>query len=33
VARLADVDLSPVRYYWFREGKALGAPTIFARTG
>ena len=33
VAKLADVDLSAVRYYWFREGKALGVPTIFARTG
>src|SRR5262245_27721920 len=33
VAKLADTDLSSVRYYWFVEGKALGAPTIFARTG
>lgn len=33
VAKIADADLSGVRYYWFTEGKALGAPTIFARTG
>jgi aminomethyltransferase len=33
VSKLADVDLSTVRYYWFREGKALGAPAILARTG
>jgi len=33
VQRLADRDLSGIRYYWFVEGRAAGVPTLFSRTG
>jgi aminomethyltransferase len=33
LAKLTDVDLAAVRYYWFTRGEVLGVPAIIARTG
>ncbi len=33
VQRLADRDLSGIRYYWFAEGRVAGVPTLISRTG
>ncbi len=33
VQRLADRDLSGIRYYWCVEGRAAGVPTLISRTG
>lgn len=30
---LADVDLAPIKYYWFTRGNVDGVPAIIARTG
>jgi aminomethyltransferase len=30
---LVDVELAPIKYYWFTEGKVCGVPAIIARTG
>jgi aminomethyltransferase len=31
--RCVDIDLAPIRYYWFRQGKCDGVGSIIARTG
>src|SRR5262249_52555070 len=31
--RCVDIDLTPIRYYWFRQGKCDGVSSIIARTG
>jgi len=33
LAKLTDVDLAAIRYYWFTRGEVLGVPAIIARTG
>jgi aminomethyltransferase len=33
VGKLADADISSVKYYWFREGRVAGCPAIISRTG
>jgi aminomethyltransferase len=33
VGKLADADVSSVKYYWFREGRVAGCPAIISRTG
>ncbi|MBI5059588.1 glycine cleavage system aminomethyltransferase GcvT [candidate division KSB1 bacterium] len=33
VGKLADCDVSGIKYYWFREGRVAGAPAIISRTG
>ncbi len=30
---MADIDLSAIKYYWFRSGRIDGVPAIIARTG
>lgn len=30
---LVDIDLSTIKYYWFREGKLNGVPVLVTRTG
>lgn len=31
--KLTDVDLAPIKYYWFTDGTVSGAPARIARTG
>ncbi len=31
--KLTQVDLAPIRYYWFTDGEVAGAPARIARTG
>ncbi len=31
--RCVDIDLTPIRYYWFRRGKCLDIECLIARTG
>src|SRR5437870_2686923 len=31
--KLASVDLAPIKYYWFQEGKVDGVGSIISRTG
>lgn len=31
--KLADIDLSEIKFYWFREGKVCGKDAFIARTG
>ena len=31
--KLTDVDLSAIKFYWFREGELAGVPMIISRTG
>jgi aminomethyltransferase len=33
VGKLADCDVSSIKYYWFRDGRIAGAPAIISRTG
>lgn len=33
VSRIASMDVSALRYYWFRDGEAAGFPARIARTG
>jgi aminomethyltransferase len=30
---LVDVDLSTIKYYWFKQGNISGVPALFTRTG
>jgi aminomethyltransferase len=30
---LVDIDLAPIKYYWFAAGRFQGLPVLFARTG
>lgn len=31
--KLTDVDLSAIKFYWFKEGELAGVPMIISRTG
>jgi len=31
--RLADIDLSQIKYYWFQQGRIDGVPCLISRTG
>jgi aminomethyltransferase len=33
LAPLVDIELAPIKYYWFKEGRVDGVPAIIARTG
>jgi aminomethyltransferase len=33
LAKLTDVPLEPIRYYWFADGEVSGVPARIARTG
>lgn len=30
---LVDIEIAPIKYYWFKEGHVDGVPAIIARTG
>ncbi len=31
--KLSDIELSPIKFYWFREGQIDGIDVVFSRTG
>lgn len=33
VGKIADCDVTSIKYYWFREGHVAGCPGIISRTG